>query len=177
VVAQRIVVASARARASHADPHPEAETPDAARDAFEAALVRAAVDRDIPFLGICRGIQVLNVAYGGSLTQHLPESHGTHDHRRTTGTFEGNDHLVRFADGSLAARAAGETTHRVPSHHHQAVDRVGEGLVVTGWSVGDDVPEALEVPGRRFALGVQWHPEADPSSRVIAALVEAARGA
>ena len=160
-----------------ADPHPEAETPDAARDAFEAALVRAAIDRDIPFLGICRGIQVLNVAYGGSLTQHLPESHGTHDHRRTTGTFEGNDHLVRFADGSLAARAAGETTHRVPSHHHQAVDRVGEGLVVTGWSVGDDVPEALEVPGRRFALGVQWHPEADPSSRVIAALVEAARGA
>jgi putative glutamine amidotransferase len=160
-----------------AHPHPDAEAPDAERDAFEAALVRAAVDRDMPFLGICRGIQVMNVAYGGSLTQHLPESHGTHHHRRTTGTFEGNDHLVTLAEGSLAARAAGEMTHRVPSHHHQAVDRVGDGLVVSGWSVDDDVPEALEIPACRFALGVQWHPEADPSSRVIAALVEAARGA
>jgi putative glutamine amidotransferase len=73
------------------------------------------------------------------------------------------------------ALAAGETTHRVPSHHHQAVDAVGDGLVVTGRSVGDEVPEALEVPGRRFALGVQWHPEADSDSGIIAALVAAAR--
>lgn len=160
-----------------ADPHPEAETPDPERDAFEAALVRTAIARDIPFLGICRGIQVLNVAFGGTLTQHLPESHGTHDHRRTVGTFEGNDHLVDLLEGSQAARAAGETTHRVPSHHHQAVDGVGDGLVVTGRSVGDDVPEALEMPGRRFALGVQWHPEADADSGIIAALVAAARTA
>lgn len=163
------------AAAYGADPHPEAETPDPARDAFEFALVRGAIARDMPFLGICRGIQVLNVALGGTLTQHLPETHGTDDHRRTTGTFEGNDHLVVLADGSQAALAAGETTHRVPSHHHQAVDAVGEGLVVTGRSVGDDVPEALELPGCRFALGVQWHPEADADSGIIAALVGAAR--
>ncbi len=160
-----------------ADPHVEAEETDAKRDRFEVALVRRAIERDIPFLGICRGIQVLNVAYGGTLVQHLPESHGSHDHRRTTGTFEGNDHLVNLEAGSLAAHAAGETTHRVPSHHHQAVDRVGEGLIVTGRSVGDDVAEALEVRGHRYALGVQWHPEADADSRVIASLVEAARQA
>lgn len=160
-----------------ADPHLEAEETDPERDRFEVALVRRAIERDIPFLGICRGIQVLNVAYGGTLLQHLPESHGSDDHRRSTGTFEGNDHLVNLQVGSLAAHAAGETTHRVPSHHHQAVDRVGEGLIVTGRSVGDDVVEALEVRGHRFALGVQWHPEADADSGVIAALVEAARQA
>ena len=158
-----------------AAPHPEAEAPDPVRDAFEAALVRRAVERDVPFLGICRGIQVLNVAYGGTLTQHLPESHGTHDHRRSVGTFEGNDHLVDLDVGSQVARAAGETMHRVPSHHHQAVDAVGDGLVVTGRAVDDGVPEALEVPGRRFALGVQWHPEADTDSGIVAALVAAAR--
>jgi putative glutamine amidotransferase len=164
------------AAAYGAVPHPEAEVPDAERDAAETALVRRAVDRDMPLLGICRGMQVLNVAYGGTLTQHLPESHGSETHRRTTGTFEGNDHRVILDAGSLAARAAGEILHRVPSHHHQAVDRLGEGLVLTGRAEGDDVPEAIEMPGRRFALGVQWHPEADPTSSVIAALVSAARG-
>jgi len=131
----------------------------------------------MPFLGICRGMQVMNVAFGGTLTQHLPESLGTTDHRRTTGSFDGNDHLVDLQDGSLVARAAGEVVHSVPSHHHQAVDRVGEGLVLSGVSSGDGVAEAIEMPGRRFALGVQWHPEADPTSAVIAALVDAARGA
>ena len=158
-----------------ADAHPEAEDADPARDRFEADLVRRAIERDIPFLGICRGIQVLNVAFGGTLTQHLPDVHGTDDHRRSIGTFEGNDHLVALTDGSQAARAAGETTHRVPSHHHQAVDRVGDGLMVTGRSVGDDVPEALEMPGRRFALGVQWHPEADPDSPLIDTFVAVCR--
>jgi len=165
------------AAAYGAEPHPEAEIPDAARDAWEAALIRAAVDRDMPVLGICRGMQVMNVAYGGTLTEHLPESHGTHDHRRTTGTFHGNDHMVHLEEGSLVARAAGETSHSVPSHHHQAVDRVGQGLVLTGRSADDGVAEAIEMPGRRFALGVQWHPEADPGSRVIAAFIDAARGA
>lgn len=163
------------AAAYEADPHPEAEVPDVERDSFESRLVHRALARDMPFLGICRGMQVLNVALGGTLTQHLPESHGTHDHRRTTGTFEGNDHLVILKEGSLAARAAGELVHRVPSHHHQAVDRVGQGLALTGRAEGDGVAEAIEVPGRRFALGVQWHPEADPTSTVIAALVHAAR--
>ncbi|MBM3665723.1 MAG: gamma-glutamyl-gamma-aminobutyrate hydrolase family protein [Actinobacteria bacterium] len=158
-------------------PHAEAEAPDPVRDAWEFALVRDAIARDMPFLGICRGMQAMNVAFGGSLTQHLPESLGSTDHRRTTGIFEGNDHLVDLEEGSLAARAAGEVVHSVPSHHHQAVDHVGDGLALTGVSSGDGVPEAIEVPGRTFALGVQWHPEADPTSPVISALVDAARGA
>ena len=158
-------------------PHAEAEAPDPVRDAWEFALVREAIGRDMPFLGICRGMQVMNVAFGGTLTQHLPESLGTTDHRRTTGSFDENDHLVDLQDGSLVARAAGEVVHSVPSHHHQAVDRVGEGLVLSGVSSGDGVAEAIEMPGRRFAVGVQWHPEADPTSAVIAALVDAARGA
>ena len=159
------------------DAHSEAEAPDPERDAWEFGLVREAIARDMPFLGICRGMQVMNVAFGGSLTQHLPESLGTTDHRRTTGSFDGNDHLVDLEEGSLIARAAGEVVHSVPSHHHQAVDRVGDGLALTGVSSGDGVAEAIELPGHRFALGVQWHPEADPTSSVIAALVDAARGA
>ena len=159
------------------DAHSEAEAPDPERDAWEFALVREAIARDMPFLGICRGMQVMNVVFGGSLTQHLPESLGTTDHRRTTGSFDGNDHLVDLEEGSLIARAAGEVVHSVPSHHHQAVDRLGDGLALTGVSSGDGVAEAIELPGHRFALGVQWHPEADPTSAVIAALVDAARGA
>ena len=82
---------------------------------------------------------------------------------------------MRLADGSLAARAAGATTHPTKSHHHQGVDQIGDGFEVTGWAVVDELPEAFEDPSRRFALGVQWHPEADPAAREIAALVEAAR--
>ena len=142
------------------------------RDAFEIALVRRALERDIPLLGICRGMQVMNVACGGSLHQDLPELLGHEEHRRVLGSFDGADHDVRLAPGSLAARAAGEELHATKSPHHQGIDRVGEGLVVTGWSVVDDLPEAVEVPGNGFALGVQWHPEADETSRLIAALVE-----
>jgi putative glutamine amidotransferase len=91
------------------------------------------------------------------------------------GSFDGNDHDVRLQPGSLAARAACEELHATKSHHHQAVDRVGEGLVVTGRAEIDDLPEAIELPDNRFALGVQWHPEADEASRLIAALVEEAR--
>ena len=87
------------------------------------------------------------------------------------------EHEVRLADGSLAARAAGEELHATKSHHHQGVDVVADGFVVTGWSAIDELPEAIEDPGRRFALGVQWHPEADETSRLIAALVEDARTA
>jgi putative glutamine amidotransferase len=151
--------------------HPATLGVNPERDAFEIALATRAVARDLPFLGICRGMQVLNVARGGTLLQHLPESHGHDDHRRTPGTFEGADHQVRLAAGSLAARAAGEESHRTLSHHHQGVDAVGEGLVVTGLSELDDLPEAVELPGARFVLGVQWHPEADETSRLIAALV------
>jgi putative glutamine amidotransferase len=150
------------------DPVPE-------RDAFEIALVRRAFERGIPVLGICRGMQLLNVACGGTLHQHLPERFGHHDHLRARGSFDGADHDVRLVPGSLAARAAGEELHGTKSHHHQGVDRVGDGLVVTGEATIDGLPEALELPGEAFALGVQWHPEADERSRVIGALVEAAR--
>jgi putative glutamine amidotransferase len=157
------------------EPHPETDDPRAERDAFEIALARRAMERDVPLLGICRGMQLMNVARGGTLVQDLPEHVGDERHRRTLGTFEGNDHPVRLSDDSLAAAAVGQLRHPTLSHHHQGVDRLGAGLHVSGWSDDDDVPEAIEAPGLRFALGVQWHPEADPRSKVIEALVKAAR--
>src|SRR4051795_12941449 len=160
-----------------AAPHRETRHTVPERDAFELALAKRAMERDIPLLGVCRGMQLMNVATGGTLLQHLPESHGHHEHRRNPGSFDGADHDVRLAEGSLAARAAGETTHGTKSHHHQGVDRLGEGLEITGWSTLDELPEAIEVPGSRFALGVQWHPEADETSRLIEALVAEATAA
>jgi putative glutamine amidotransferase len=157
--------------------HPETRGTVPERDGFELALARRALERDIPLLGVCRGMQLMNVATGGTLLQHLPESHGHHEHRRNPGTFDGADHDVRLQDGSLAARAAGEAVHATKSHHHQGIDRLGEGFEVTGWSVIDDLPEAFEAPDRRFALGVQWHPEADERSSLIAALVQEAAAA
>lgn len=156
-----------------ADPHPATTGTAPARDAAEIALTREAIARDLPVLGICRGMQLLNVARGGTLIQHLPESHGHDAHRPNPGSFAGSDLDVRLAAGSLAERAAGEEIHLTKQHHHQAVDAIGEGLVVTGWSAVDELPEAVELPGRRFVLGVQWHPEADPDSGVIAAFVAA----
>jgi putative glutamine amidotransferase len=146
---------------------------DPERDAFEMALGRRALERDLPMLGICRGMQVMNVAGGGSLIEHVPDVVGHEDHRHTPGGW--SDHGVRLASDSLAARAAGATATAVKSHHHQAVDRVAEGFTVTGWSDGDELPEAMESRDHRFALGVQWHPEADENSRLIAALVEEVR--
>ena len=157
------------------DAHPATDLPQPERDAFEVALLRGAMERDLPVLAVCRGVQVLNVAQGGDLRQHLPDELGHDDHRRVLGTFDGADHDVRLRPGSLAARAAGEERHATKSHHHQGLGRIGEGLEVTGWAVMDDLPEAVESPDHRFVLGVQWHPEADELSRVIAALVREAR--
>ena len=153
--------------------HPQTLDTVSERDDFEIALTRAAIERDMPVLGICRGMQLINVARGGSLLQHLPELVGHEQHRRVLGSFEGADHDVSLAPGSLAAHAAGEVAHATKSHHHQGVDRLGEGLRVSGNSAFDPVPEAIELADRRFVLGVQWHPEADPASSVIAAFVEA----
>ncbi len=157
-----------------AQPDPETHTVNPLRDAFEIAVTRRAAERDIPVLGICRGIQVINVAFGGTLHQHLPDVVGHGEHRRVPGSFDGADHDVRLVPESLAARAAGEIVHATKSHHHQGIDRLGEGLVVTGTSALDELVEAVELPERRFLLGVQWHPEADDRSRVMGALVEAA---
>jgi putative glutamine amidotransferase len=156
--------------------HPLTVGPTPHRDEFEIALTRRAVQLDMPVLGICRGMQLLNVAFGGTLLQDLPEHLGHDDHRRVLGSFDGSDHDVRLTKGSLAAQAAGELVHPTKSHHHQGVDEIGDGLVVTGRSALDDLPEAIEIPSARFVLGVQWHPEADERSRVVSALTDAARG-
>ena len=156
-----------------AEPHEHTAAVAPGRDRFEIALARGALARDMPVLGICRGMQVLNVALGGGIEQHLPDIVGHEGHRHTPGTF--SDHRVRLEPGSLAARVVGREEEHVKSHHHQALDGLGEGLVPTGWSIADGVVEAIELPERRFALGVLWHPEEDEASRVLATLVDEAR--
>jgi putative glutamine amidotransferase len=164
--------------------HPQTVDIVPERDAFEIALVCEALARELPLLGICRGMQLINVACGGTLLQHLPECFGHEEHRRVVGSFDGADHEVLLRAGSLAARAAGEMRHVTKSHHHQGIDRLGSGLCVSGISTLDELPEAIEweqsppdgPPGRRFVLGVQWHPEADAASPIVGALVAAATG-
>jgi putative glutamine amidotransferase len=155
--------------------HPQTAGIVPARDETELALIRRAIERDMPVLGICRGMQVLNVARGGTLIQHLPDVVGHGEHRRHLGSFEGSEHDVELDAGTLAARAAGEEHHSTKSHHHQGLDALGDGLLVTGRSSLDELPEAIEAPGHRYVLGVQWHPEADPTSSVVASLVDEAR--
>jgi putative glutamine amidotransferase len=153
------------------DPETNGTCPE--RDRFELELTRRAVEDGTPVLGICRGMQILNVALGGTLVQHLPDVVGHNDHRHTPGAFA--DHEVRLLEGSLAEQAAGGERVTVKSHHHQGVGELGEGLVVTGWADADDLIEAIELRGHPFALGVLWHPEEDERSRVVEALVAAAR--
>jgi len=157
-----------------ADPGPETTGYRAERDEFELALLRRALDRDMPALGICRGMQMLNVACGGTIDQHVPDRLGGDIlHREVPGTY--SEHGVEIIAGTLAARAVGGEQARVKSHHHQAVERLGEGLEISGYSATDRIVEAIELPGRRYALGVLWHPEEDMYSNVIGSLVEAAR--
>ena len=154
----------------HADTHPVV----ALRDDYELALVRAAAGRGVPLLGICRGMQVVNVAHGGTLVQHLPHVVGHARHAQTPGEF--SSHEVNLVPGSLAARAMGAERAEVCGYHHQGVDTVGDGLVVSAWSALDDgVIEAVECRGEGFVLGILWHPEVDEGGRVVGALVEAAR--
>lgn len=157
------------------DPQPGLEPTAPARDRVELALIRAALERNIPLLGICRGLQILNVAKGGTLHQHLPDVVGHHEHRRQIGNFEGNWHSVEIRPGSLLAGLYEGAHIDAPSHHHQAIDRVGAGLTVSAVAA-DGVPEAVEHDGSDFALAVQWHPEiAGPGDMLIQALVDAAR--
>jgi putative glutamine amidotransferase len=144
------------------------------RDEFELALTRGALDRGMPYLGICRGMQLLNVALGGTINQNLVADDGTNPHRRIVGTFVGTEHDIDFDPGSLVARATGEEIHEARCHHHQAIDRLGDGLVVTG-RARDGVPEAIELEGDdRWVLGVQWHPEAGDKRQLFEAFAEAA---
>ena len=149
--------------------HPETGPVQEERDAYELALVRGALEREMPILGICRGMQILNVAYGGTIEQHLPDVLGHEEHRHTPGIFA--DHEVRLDPDSLAARAAGANRTPVKSHHHQGIRDVGNGLAVTGRAAEDDAVEAIEDPSCAFVLGVLWHPEEDENSQLIKALV------
>jgi gamma-glutamyl-gamma-aminobutyrate hydrolase PuuD len=154
-----------------ADPHPETDEPRRERDAGELALLTAALERDLPVLAVCRGSQVLNVARGGDLVQHLPESVGHERHKHEPGTF--SDHGVEIGAGTRLAELVGDRA-PVKSHHHQGFGRVGEGLVESAWAE-DGTLEAVEDPSRRFAVGVLWHPEAGEDAALFAALVAEAR--
>jgi putative glutamine amidotransferase len=154
-----------------AEPHPKTQVVAPVRDQFELTVTRAAVEGGLPVLGVCRGMQVVNVALGGTLEQHLPEVVGHDEHTGTPGVFA--EHDVRLERGSLAARAVGGDGARVKSYHHQGVRDVAPGLRATGWASPDGLVEAIEGDDG-FVLGVLWHPEEDEESEVIGALVRAA---
>ena len=154
-----------------ADAHPETKGVHSARDRAELELLRAALARDMPVLAVCRGSQVLNVALGGDLVQHLPEVVGDEKHKHTPGVFA--DHDVRVQDGSRLGGVIGERA-PVKSHHHQGYGRLGEGLRPVAWA-DDGTVEGVEDPLRRFALGVLWHPEEGQDGALFRALVGEAR--
>jgi gamma-glutamyl-gamma-aminobutyrate hydrolase PuuD len=152
------------------DPHPETTQTRPERDRGELALLQAALERDMPVLAVCRGSQILNVARGGDLVQHLPEVVGHENHKHTPGVFA--DHEVEVKEGTRLASLLGGRA-PVKSHHHQGFGRVGEGLVEAAWAE-DGTLEAIEDPARRFAVGVLWHPEEGQDAELFRALVEEA---
>jgi gamma-glutamyl-gamma-aminobutyrate hydrolase PuuD len=154
-----------------ADPHPETTEIREERDRAEMALLTAALERDMPVLAVCRGSQVLNVARGGDLDQHLPDRLGHDVHRPVKGEWA--DHEVRLEPASRVGGLLGERA-PVKSHHHQGYGKIGEGLHETGWA-DDGTVEALEDPSKRFAVGVLWHPEEGEDMALFEALVEEAR--
>ncbi|MFD3933454.1 gamma-glutamyl-gamma-aminobutyrate hydrolase family protein [Streptomyces sp. NPDC058614] len=147
-----------------AERSPRTGPPAPERDAWELALIDAALASGTPLLGICRGMQLLNVALGGTLVQHLD------GHVKDVGVFGRHD--VTPVPGSLYAGVAPEPT-AVPTYHHQAVDRLGAGLLPSAHAL-DGTVEAIELPGPAWVLGVQWHPEMGEDLRVMRALVQAA---
>lgn len=150
-----------------AEPHPRTGPPARARDAWELALIRAALEREVPLLGICRGMQLLNVALGGTLVQHID------GHAETPGVF--GRHPVKPVPGTRYASIVPEET-EVPTYHHQSVDRLGTGLLPSAHAE-DGTVEAIELPTAPWVLGVQWHPEMGEDVRVMQALISAATGA
>jgi putative glutamine amidotransferase len=154
------------------EPHEETLGIHEDRDRAELALLQAALQRDMPVLAICRGSQVLNVARGGDLVQHLPDVVGDEKHKHTPGSF--SDHDVTVEDGTRLGSLLGDRA-PVKSHHHQGIGRIGEGLRVAAHAE-DGTIEAVEDPGRRFAVGVLWHPEAGEDARLFEELVREAAG-
>ena len=154
-----------------AEAHPETNGVRPERDRAELALLEGALARDMPVLAVCRGVQVLNVARGGDLVQHLPDVVGSESHRETRGAF--SDHPVRISEESRLGDVLGDRA-PVKSSHHQGLGRVGEGLRESAWA-DDGTIEALEDPEKRFALGVLWHPEAGEDMKLFEALVAEAR--
>jgi putative glutamine amidotransferase len=151
-----------------AEAHPTTRGTNPARDRGELALLTAALARDLPVLAVCRGFEVLNVACGGDLVQHLPDVVGHEEHRAIVGEF--SEHEVRVDPSSRIGDVAGV----VKSHHHQGVGRIGDGLREVAWA-DDGTVEGLEDPDKRFLVGVLWHPEAGEDLRLFEQLVEAAR--
>jgi putative glutamine amidotransferase len=154
-------------------PAPETEAPDTIRDRRESALLAEALERDVPVLGICRGNQFFNVYFGGKLVQHLPNCEV---HRRQDTALA---HEVRPVPGTLLASITGTDTLTVNSRHHQGVAAAAPGLTVAAVCPSDNLVEALEIPGKRFALAVQWHPEDRPDvecdRRIFEAFAQALR--
>ncbi|GGQ87718.1 gamma-glutamyl-gamma-aminobutyrate hydrolase family protein [Streptomyces althioticus] len=147
-----------------AEPDPRTGPPARGRDAWELALIAAALERGVPLLGICRGMQLLNVALGGTLIQHVD------GHAEVPGVF--GRHPVKPVPGTRYADAVPEET-SVPTYHHQAVDRLGTGLIPSAYAE-DGTVEAVELPAPAWVLGVQWHPEMGDDLRVMRALINAA---
>ena len=153
-----------------AEAHPETQGVHEARDRAEMALLTAALERDMPVLAVCRGSQVLNVARGGDLVQHLPDELGHEEHKHTPGEY--SDHDVRLEPDTRVGGLLGDRA-PVKSHHHQGFGRIGEGLREAGYAE-DGTVEALEDPAKRFAVGVLWHPEEGEDMALFEALVEQA---
>ena len=154
-----------------AEPHPATLGTRPERDRAELALLTAALERDMPVLAICRGSQVLNVALGGDLEQHVPDRVGHEGHKEVPGTF--SEHAVKPVPGTVLAPLIGDGT-TVKSHHHQGYGRLGRGLREAA-RAEDDTVEAIEDPTRRFTVGVLWHPEEGGDLRLFEALVRQAR--
>lgn len=150
-------------------PGPHTQPPSSERDAAELDLLSGAVERELPVLAVCRGMQVLNVARGGTLHQHLP------GHDGSPGPGRYGRHTIRVADGTRLAAALGRTRlDDVPAYHHQGIESLGAGLVETAWAADDGLVEAVEDPALPFCVGVQWHPEVGTDPSLFRALVAAA---
>jgi gamma-glutamyl-gamma-aminobutyrate hydrolase PuuD len=153
--------------------HDQTDLPDHRRDRFEILMTRAAIEADLPFLAICRGMHVLNVARGGTLIQHLPDRIGNESHKPDP--VKMTTHDVQISAASTLGRMLGATA-SVPASHHQAINGMGNGLLTVAWTI-DQVVEAVELQGHRFGIGVQWNPEEGDDARIFEALVTASKSA